>query len=153
MEVRESGLSCAFSSQIVTPSTAVPAPAVARNLKTGESDVMTESQLMRYMFLVNLTGHPGVSFPVGATKIGRLPIGLQLLGAPWSEGLLLKAAGACEAAFGRVAPAALPAPAERTAEKCQGPLWAPLPQGKEAVSLCACPLWAAMAAVRLPQSA
>lgn len=110
---------------------------------------MTESQLMRYMFIANCTGHPGVSFPVGATKGRRLPIGLQLIGRPWSEGLLLKLAGAWEAGFGRVHPAAVPPPeGERAAGKKKHPAAAV----RVGESLCACPLWAALADSAPPPS-
>ena len=39
----------------------------------------------------NLAGVPGISFPVGFDEAG-LPIGMQLMGAPFSEAILLQAA-------------------------------------------------------------
>lgn len=49
----------------------------------------------------NLTGHPGLSIPVGWGKTedgqGRLPIGMQLVGRRWDEETLFLAAAAWEA--------------------------------------------------------
>lgn len=44
-----------------------------------------------YTISANLAGLPGMSIPCGFTKYG-LPIGLQLLAAPWQEDTLLRAA-------------------------------------------------------------
>lgn len=46
---------------------------------------------------VNLAGLPGMSVPCGFTSSG-LPIGLQLIGKPWDEETLFKAASAYESA-------------------------------------------------------
>jgi aspartyl-tRNA(Asn)/glutamyl-tRNA(Gln) amidotransferase subunit A len=45
----------------------------------------------------NLAGIPGISVPCGFSALG-LPIGLQLLGPPWGEGVILQAAYAFESA-------------------------------------------------------
>ena len=50
-----------------------------------------------YTISCNLAGLPGISVPCGFTKIG-LPIGLQLLGAPFQEEKLLRVARAHERA-------------------------------------------------------
>lgn len=61
---------------------------------------------------VNMAGLPGISIPCGLAD--GLPVGLQLIGAPWAEAELLRAARAYEgitagADWRRVEPAALPA--------------------------------------------
>jgi aspartyl-tRNA(Asn)/glutamyl-tRNA(Gln) amidotransferase subunit A len=75
---------------------------------------------------VNIAGLPGVSIPCGLSE--GLPVGLQLIGAPWSEANLLRAARAYEgvtaaASWRNAEPTdlaladdpATPAPAERVA--------------------------------------
>jgi aspartyl-tRNA(Asn)/glutamyl-tRNA(Gln) amidotransferase subunit A len=43
---------------------------------------------------VNMAGLPGMSIPCGLSD--GLPVGLQLIGAPWSEGAMFRAARAYE---------------------------------------------------------
>jgi Asp-tRNA(Asn)/Glu-tRNA(Gln) amidotransferase A subunit family amidase len=55
------------------------------------------------------TGFPAITVPMGFTRAGTLPAGLQMLGRPWSEPTLLKLAFAYEqATHHRHAPAATP---------------------------------------------
>ena len=55
------------------------------------------------------TGFPAITVPMGYTRAGTLPAGLQLLGRPWSEATLLSLAYAYEqATHHRRAPAATP---------------------------------------------
>jgi amidase len=55
------------------------------------------------------TGFPAITVPMGYTRGGTLPAGLQLLGRPWSEATLLSLAYAYEqATHHRHAPAAAP---------------------------------------------
>ena len=81
---------------IITPATACTAPVIpSKSLSHGISDVKTSGDLMRFAFLANLTGIPGLVLPI--SKEG-LPIGLQLLGPWYSEGLLLRIGLALESA-------------------------------------------------------
>ncbi|MEQ8277199.1 MAG: amidase [Deltaproteobacteria bacterium] len=83
---------------LVTPSTAITAPPIpVTDPKMAWSDLSTVTELMRYAFLQNLTGHPAISVPAGYDGAG-LPIGLQLTGRHWEEALLLRAALVVEAA-------------------------------------------------------
>jgi Asp-tRNA(Asn)/Glu-tRNA(Gln) amidotransferase A subunit family amidase len=63
---------------------------------------------MSYTQWFNLLGNPAVVVPVGASPEG-LPIGVQVVGQPNSEELILKVARALEKAVGppRMAPALL----------------------------------------------
>jgi aspartyl-tRNA(Asn)/glutamyl-tRNA(Gln) amidotransferase subunit A len=51
-----------------------------------------------YTVSANLAGVPAISVPCGLSSDG-LPIGLQLIGNFWSEGLLLNLANVYETAF------------------------------------------------------
>ena len=50
-------------------------------------------------FSITVTGCPAISIPCGVTADG-LPVGLQLVGAPYGEAELLRTAAWCEAALG-----------------------------------------------------
>ena len=81
---------------IVTPATAIPAPGISpADLPCGIMDSVKSSQIMRFSFLANLTGLPGLVMPVGYTS-GGLPIGLQVMGQWYQEGMLLKIGYALE---------------------------------------------------------
>ena len=76
---------------LITPTVPAPAFELGANLADPVSmylaDVFTVS--------ANLAGLPGMSIPCGFTE-GGLPMGLQLLGAPWQEAKLLQIARAYE---------------------------------------------------------
>ena len=81
---------------IVTPATACTAPTIDPDaIAMGKSDAVNSARLMRFSFLANLTGIPGLVLPVGYTSRG-LPIGLQLMGRWYEERVLLRAGLALE---------------------------------------------------------
>jgi Asp-tRNA(Asn)/Glu-tRNA(Gln) amidotransferase A subunit family amidase len=81
---------------IITPATAVVAPRIPDDgLPAGWSDLGTVTELMRFAFPANLLGLPAISFPAGYTHEG-LPIGMQALGRPWEEHVLLRIASTAE---------------------------------------------------------
>jgi aspartyl-tRNA(Asn)/glutamyl-tRNA(Gln) amidotransferase subunit A len=52
---------------------------------------------------VNMAGLPGISVPAGRTSDG-LPLGLQLIGRPFDEEMLFRAAAVIEDAAGHFSP-------------------------------------------------
>src|SRR5579863_3019129 len=80
---------------VLTPATGVAAPAIRPDaLPDGESDLGTLLAIMRFACYANLTGLPAIAFPAGYA--GRLPVGIQAIGRPWSEHLLLRLARVAE---------------------------------------------------------
>jgi Asp-tRNA(Asn)/Glu-tRNA(Gln) amidotransferase A subunit family amidase len=81
---------------ILTPATAVTAPTVPDGCENdGWSDLGTVTELMRFAMPGNLTGLPAIAFPVGYDSRG-LPTGMQAMGRPWEEHVLLRVAFAAE---------------------------------------------------------
>jgi aspartyl-tRNA(Asn)/glutamyl-tRNA(Gln) amidotransferase subunit A len=77
---------------LLAPSTPIAAPAVDERQTTlgdGPSDV--RAALIRFTRPFNLSGHPACSVPCGFTA-GGLPIGMQLVGRPFDEATVLRAA-------------------------------------------------------------
>lgn len=75
---------------IVSPTTALPAPPIAKDVfPRGESNLEVTSGLMRFAFPANLSGNPALSVPGGYDARSR-PIGVQLMGRPWEEHVLLR---------------------------------------------------------------
>lgn len=90
---------------IVTPATAITAPRIPSNgLHTGWSDLSADTEMMRYVFPGNFTGHPAIVFPAGYDEDG-LPVGMQAMGRHWEEHLLLQVAYAAEQVVERKLPA------------------------------------------------
>ena len=68
-----------------------PAIASAAPVDFGWSDLGAVTELMRFAMPGNLTGLPAIAFPVGYDERG-LPTGMQAMGRPWEEHLLLRIA-------------------------------------------------------------
>lgn len=77
---------------IVTPTTAITAPSYPEyRLPQGESNLSQTVEVMRFVYPMNMTGHPAISIPAGYDSAG-LPVGLQLTGRYWEEHVLLRLA-------------------------------------------------------------
>ncbi|GER35251.1 glutamyl-tRNA(Gln) amidotransferase subunit A [Striga asiatica] len=82
---------------IVTPTVGVTAYTIEDDaLKTGELDYINGAALVRYQISGNFLGLPAITIPVGYDRSG-MPIGLQFIGKPWSESLLIYIASAVQA--------------------------------------------------------
>jgi Asp-tRNA(Asn)/Glu-tRNA(Gln) amidotransferase A subunit family amidase len=89
---------------ILTPATALAAQTIMPGgLPDGWSDLGTDTEMMRFIFPANLTGHPAISFPAGYDRRG-LPIGMQAIGRHWEEHLLLRLAYTAEQTVSRRQP-------------------------------------------------
>jgi aspartyl-tRNA(Asn)/glutamyl-tRNA(Gln) amidotransferase subunit A len=81
---------------IIAPTLPIAAPRIGQNeVMIGGRKETVRSALVRMNRPANLTGDPAISVPCGFTREG-LPIGLQLIGARWSERRLLAIALAYE---------------------------------------------------------
>jgi Asp-tRNA(Asn)/Glu-tRNA(Gln) amidotransferase A subunit family amidase len=89
---------------ILTPTTAIASPEIKPGaLPDGDSDLSVTVEIMRFVTAGNLTGLPAISFPVGYTTKG-LPIGMQAIGHPWQENVLLRLAVNAERVIERKEP-------------------------------------------------
>ncbi len=84
---------------LVTPTTPIPAPAIADLRKDPAALRPAELLMLRNTRPFNVWGLPAISVPCGLTKSG-LPIGLQIAGAWWREDLVLRLARGYEGATG-----------------------------------------------------
>jgi aspartyl-tRNA(Asn)/glutamyl-tRNA(Gln) amidotransferase subunit A len=82
---------------LVTPTTPMPAPAIAGLKADPEALRPAELRLLRNTRPFNVWGLPAVSVPCGFTRSG-LPIGLQIAGPHWREDLVLRLAHVYEQA-------------------------------------------------------
>jgi aspartyl-tRNA(Asn)/glutamyl-tRNA(Gln) amidotransferase subunit A len=81
---------------VLTPTT--PNPAFAAGEKSGDPLAMYLEDI--FTVTVNMAGLPGISVPAGLSSQGT-PLGLQLIGKPFDEATLFRAAQAVEDAAGR----------------------------------------------------
>ncbi len=91
---REVDAALARRDVLLAPATPIPAPVLGEKqtqLGDGTSDV--RSALIRFTRPFNLSGHPACSVPCGFTAAG-LPLGMQLVGRPFDEATVLRAADA-----------------------------------------------------------
>ena len=80
---------------LVTPTTPIPAPAIAPLKESVDALRPAELILLRNTRPFNVWGLPAISIPCGFTKSG-LPVGLQIAGPHWREDLVLSLAHAYE---------------------------------------------------------
>jgi len=81
---------------IATPTVPFAAPELPKDVEAhGVSDTPTVVQMMKFIFVSNLIGAPGLSVPVGYSS-NDLPLGLHLLAAHWDDATLISAAAALE---------------------------------------------------------
>ena len=80
---------------LVTPTTPVPPFTIAELLADVDNMRTKEILSLRNTRPFNILGLPSISVPCGFTKSG-LPMGLQITGAPWAEGNVLRLAHAYE---------------------------------------------------------
>ena len=81
---------------ILTPTT--PSPAFAQGEKSGDPIAMYLEDI--FTVTVNMAGLPGISVPAGLSSEGT-PMGLQLIGKPFDEPTLFRAAQVIEESAGR----------------------------------------------------
>jgi len=79
---------------LITPTTPTPAFRLGENITDPLQMYLNDI----YTISANLAGVPAISIPCGFTKDG-LPIGLQILGRPFEEGMVMKVAFALEQAL------------------------------------------------------
>lgn len=89
---------------LVTPTMAVPPPVIG--YLAGPQGGSRIREVLQYTSQFNLTGQPAISLPLHWSETG-LPVGVQLVAAPWREDVLVRLAAQLEAAHpwaGRVPP-------------------------------------------------
>src|SRR5581483_11343712 len=81
---------------LVLPAVPIPAPPIGAESVAVEGGLQpVRAMMLRNTQLFNVTGHPAISIPCGATAHG-LPIGLELVGRRGKTEELLAVAAACE---------------------------------------------------------
>jgi len=82
---------------LVTPTTPIPAPAIAELEENPDLLRPRELLLLRNTRPINVWGLPAISLPCGFTEAG-LPIGLQIIGPHCGEARVLQVANSYEQA-------------------------------------------------------
>jgi len=81
---------------IVTPTTPIPAPRIDGIDKPwGDGPEKAATALARFTRFFNIVGLPAISIPCGFTP-GGLPLGMQIVGKPFDESMVLRVAYAYE---------------------------------------------------------
>jgi aspartyl-tRNA(Asn)/glutamyl-tRNA(Gln) amidotransferase subunit A len=94
---RQLGALFARADVVLTAVTAVPAPPIgAEQVEIDGEPVSVLEALVRFNMPWNLTGLPALSLPAARDEAG-LPVGVQLVAAPFAERTLLRVAAALEA--------------------------------------------------------
>ena len=83
---------------LALPTLPVPAPRFSE-VESAEKHSQLAGKITRSTAPFNLAGVPAITIPLG--EVEGLPVGLQLVGAPWNEKFLLKAADAYQQTDGR----------------------------------------------------
>jgi aspartyl-tRNA(Asn)/glutamyl-tRNA(Gln) amidotransferase subunit A len=79
---------------LLAPSTPIAATVIGESRTLiGDTAADVRAALIRYTRPFNLSGHPACSLPCGFTQAG-LPIGMQVVGRPFDEATVLRAADA-----------------------------------------------------------
>lgn len=74
------------------PTTIISAPRFDELMTTvGDTVMQTREALLRNTIVFNSIGFPAVSVPIGLTK-GKMPVGAQIIGPPFTEGKILSVA-------------------------------------------------------------
>lgn len=88
---------------LLTPTMACTPPPAGTVVQDKNADPtgfrLTETQMISFTFFANVTGLPAISLPVHRTATG-VPVGAQLVGAPFDEACLIRLASAVESVFG-----------------------------------------------------
>jgi amidase len=89
---------------LVTPTMACLPPAVGSWRAGMETDPMMGMfncfPMGIFTSIFNVIGLPGISLPIAVDEATNLPVGVQVVAAPWREDLLLQVAAALEPVFG-----------------------------------------------------
>lgn len=87
---------CRNYDAFLNPTVACTAPAYTdQMLREAVVDTAINDRISRYSFAGTLTGFPCLSMPCGVSEVG-LPVGIQLMGAPWTDEKLIRVAASAD---------------------------------------------------------